>query len=112
MRKLNTRDVFAFMRVVKCSGIREELQRVAMSIGSSSDIKQVGLDTIYAVMEAMGDTKTEKAVYDFLAGPFEMEAEAVATMDLDALIANLTKMAEENDLSRFFSSAFGMSGNK
>ena len=56
---------------------------------------------VYEITENGG----EGAIYEFLAGPFEMNPEEVADLDLDILIENCQHLARENNLGAFFKSA-------
>ena len=111
MRKLNTADVFAAVRVVKISGARAELQSVLKrALDSGADLEDVGMDGFLTVLEALGERKVEQAIYEVLAGPLEITPDAVGTMPLDEMVAALKQIAEENDLKHFFTFVSSMSG--
>lgn len=114
MRKLNTSDVFAFARIVKASGMREELKKIIKDVAGqgTEDIEGLGLETILTLLEALAEKKAEKAIYEMLAGPLEKTAEEVETMDLQDLAGNLRMLSEENDLKSFFSYVSGIAGKK
>ena len=114
MRKLNTSDVFAFARIVKASGMREELKKIIKDMAGQEefDIEEIGLDTILALMEALAEKKSEKAIYEMLAGPLEMPAEEIEKMELPDLLKNLRALSTENDLKSFFSYVSGIAGKK
>ena len=111
MRKLRTGDLFSFARVIKASGIREDLINYLQKITKDADVERVGINTIMILIEALADKKAEWAVYECLAPVFEMEAEEVENMPPSELISMLKQMAEENDLPSFFGSVFGTLGN-
>ena len=110
MRKLRTADLFSFARVIKASGIREELVGYLKTITAESDKERVGMNTILMLIEALSDKKAESAIYDALAPVFEMGADEVEMMSPSELFAKLKQMAEENDLPNFFNSVFGTLG--
>ena len=114
MRKLNTSDVFAFARIVKASGMREELKKILKDVAASEekDLEDVGMDTILAILEALSEKQSEAAIYKLLAGPFETTAEEVETMELPELAENLRTLSEENDLKAFFNYVSGIAGKK
>ena len=85
MRRLKTSDVFAFMRIASEAHIRDEVKALAAVIqrdGANADAQSVGYDLILSVLDRMGAKGAEKAVYDFLAGVWEIEPQAVADMEL------------------------------
>ena len=108
MRTLKTSDLFSFARVIKASGIREELAGYLRTINSESDKERVGLTTILMIIEALSDKKAEKAVYEALAPVFEVDD--IESMPPAELFAKLKQMSEENDLTNFFDSVFGTLG--
>ena len=113
MRKLNTSDVFAMARVIRASGIRGELQELIRRVaGSDTPAESVGIEGFLIIMEALAERKSETAIYEALAGPFEMDAGDIATMDLESLSERLTELVKENDLKRFFDFVLRILGKK
>ena len=110
MRQLRTGDLFSFARVIKASGIREDLVGYLQKITTEADVTKVGMTTILMIIEALSDKKAESAFYDAVAPVFEMSASDVESMPPSELFANLKQMAEENDLLNFFDSVFGTLG--
>lgn len=112
MRKLKTADIFSFARIIKASGIREELVTYLQKIAAQDDVntERVGVNTILMIIEAMSDKKAEKAIYEALAPVFEMTAAEVEDMPPAALIASLKQLSEENDLVNFMGSVSGILG--
>lgn len=98
MRKLKTKDVFAFLRVATEAGIRREIRALADQIaaaGEETDARSVGFDLIFSCLDHLGAKKAEGLVYEFLAGPWEMEPEAIADMDLSEFGDTAKKWATE-----------------
>ena len=104
MRKLQTRDIFAFARVIKASGMRNELKNLITSIDTTKelDYKQIGIDGFLLIIEALAEKKSENAIYEALAAPMEIKAKDLAEMPLDELFAKLKEMAESIDFKSFF----------
>lgn len=109
MKKIATADIFAAMRVVKATGMKDELKPILKKVASGeSSVEDIGIEAILAVMEAASGTASERAIYQFLSGPFEMDTEAVAMLDLEDLMSNLEALARENDLRGFFRRLSGL----
>ena len=112
MRALKTADIFSFARVIKASGIREELVGYLqeLTVKKEADIEKVGINTILMLIGALSDKKAERAIYEALGPIFEMSAEEVEDMPPSELFASLKKLAEENNLTDFFGSLLGTIG--
>lgn len=111
MRKLNTSDVFAMARVVRASGMREELRGlIKRAAESGAKVEDVGIDGFLTILEALAEKKAESAIYEVLSGPFEVTVQEVSVMQLDELTEKLTQLAEGNDLKRFFKWLSGILG--
>lgn len=109
MRKLNTKDAFMMMRLLKKTGMRNMvLDMTSKAKETGESVEQIGLNAFFAIMEAISDTENENTVYQFLSGPFEMEPEKIAELDLMTLFDNLKQLAAENNLKSFFTSVSGM----
>lgn len=106
MRTLQTSDLFSFARVIKASGVREELADYIRKLSKqeNADVDRVGFNTMLMIIEALSDKKAEKAVYDALAPVFEMTADQVEKMPPKDLFDMLKQLAEENDLVNFLGS--------
>lgn len=111
MRKIATKDVFAAMRIIKKSGMKQELIPL---IGKTAEVglENVGIEGILTVIEVLSENNSEKAFYEVIAGPFEMSAEEVESMELGQLTAMLQKLGEENDLRNFFKALAGLITSK
>ena len=112
MRSLKTSDLFSFARVIKASGVREELtdyiQRLSMQ--DNTDVSKIGFNTMLMIIEALSDKKAEKAIYEALAPVFEMTVDQIQDLPPKDLFDLLKQMAEENDLANFMGSVFGTLG--
>ena len=109
MRKLKTMDVFAAMRIAKAAGIKDEIKRIALEVSEKTEIsqKEVGAELILSVIEGLSEKNAEGMMYEFLAGPLEVEPETIANMELTELldqIKELGKLESPEGWSSFFKS--------
>lgn len=105
MRKLKTSDIPAFCRCLKTIGIRDKVEQIAKDAEKSADIWDKGFELVWNIFDIATENKGEKALYTFLAGPFEKTAQEVEDMDLTDFLSGMKQLAEENDLVSFFKSA-------
>lgn len=109
MRKLKTTDVFEAMRVIRKANVKEEMTPfIKEAAEGGKAVEDVGIMGILTLFEILSEKKAEQGIYDFLAGPFEMDPKEVANMDLTELGNKLKELREENDLKTFFTSLFGL----
>ena len=94
MRELRTCDVFGAMRVVKASGVKDEIKRIALEINGKTEINQreVGAELILSIIEGLSEKKAESLMYEFLAAPFEMSAEDIGKLTITELIEKLKEL--------------------
>lgn len=107
MRKLKTADILVFCRCVKRIGLKEQIRTIAQNADTAKDVWDNGFDFLWTLFDAATEKEGESAIYEFLAGPFEMTPKQVSELDLDVLMANLRQLAEENNLAGFFKTAAG-----
>ncbi len=105
MRKLKTSDIPAFCRCLKKIGVKDQIQAISKEADSAKDMWDKGFDLIWGIFDLATEAEGENALYDFLAGPFEMSAKEVADLEFDILFNNLKQLADENNLTVFFGSA-------
>ncbi|AFA49825.1 hypothetical protein [Acetobacterium woodii] len=128
VRKLNTADLFEFMRMVKRTGVKDELKKIAKNIpkkekqpklalveneeGEKTEVVQekpsqaeVGIDLAFSVMEIFANKKAEDEIYAFIARPFQCKPEEVAENDLMDTIEKLKDVADAQKWASFFKSA-------
>lgn len=102
MKKLVTSDLFKLTRILKEIGIKEELKK---RVGTDEkDLEKVGADLVFEMLDLATEQKAESMIYDFFSSPFEMTSEEIANLPIAEMIDKLKQLAEENDLSSFFSS--------
>jgi hypothetical protein len=105
MRKLRTSDIPSLCRSIKKLGLKERFKNLAQEANNATDVWDRGFDIIWDLFDAATETEGEVAIYEFLAGPFEMTPDEVRDLDLDVLISNMKQLAAENNLGVFFKSA-------
>ena len=109
MRKIVMTDLFNAMRVIKKSNLKEELRPLIRMAGMGElNVEDVGIEGIITVIEILSEKHSEQALYEVLAGPFEVKPADVASMPIDILMDKLEELAKENDLKRFFTSLSGL----
>ena len=105
MRKLKTSDIPSLCRTVKKLGLKDKFRALAQEANNGQEVWDRGFNLIWELFDVATEANGEMAIYEFLAGPFEMTAKEVSDLDLDVLIPNLQQMAADNNLAVFFKSA-------
>ena len=128
VRKLNTADLFEFMRMVKRTGVKDELKKVAKNmpkkekqpkltvVGNEETEKteivqekpsqaEVGIDLAFSIMEIFSNKNAEDEIYKFIARPFQCDPKEVAENDLMDTIEKLKDVADAQKWASFFKSA-------
>lgn len=105
MRKLETRDVFAFARLIKQVHLKEELKTLFSQQSESRDELEVGLNLLLSLIELFAEKEAEQLFYEFLSGPFELSPEEVSSMELFELIAKVKEIAEWDKWRHFLTLA-------
>lgn len=102
MRNLKTSDIPSFCRCLKKLGVREQFRAVAAESSTAREAWDKGFDLIWGIFDAATEQSGENALYDFLAGPFEMTSHEVANMNVGELFAGLQHMMEDENIVAFF----------
>ncbi len=105
MRKLKTSDVPVLSRCLKKLGLKEQFRDLALKANSTKDVWADGFDFVWNLFDAATEKSGESAIYEFLAGPFEMTPKQVADLELDVLIEHMQRLVKENNLGTFFNIA-------
>ena len=105
MRKLKTRDIPGFCRCLKKLGLKEHFVAIAKDSDSLKDATDKGIELVWMLLDAATEGPGESALYEFLAGPFEMTPQQVEDLELDVFLSNMRQLAAENNLLGFFNSA-------
>ena len=105
MRKLITSDVFAIARVIKASGMREQLTTYVKELVAQDkplDEESIGYETLLVMIEALAERKAEAAIYELIASIMETTPDAVKILPPADFFAALKQIGEENDIKSFF----------
>lgn len=102
MRKLKTADIPVLCRCVKRIGVKDHIRALAEASDSVQDLWNFGFDFVWDLFDIATEKNGEEAIYEFLAGPFEMTPEQVRDLDLDVMVANVQQLVTENNLASFF----------
>lgn len=129
MRKLIASDVFAALRVVSAVEDKTDVKEIVKKIVKEAEaeaeenededaekkndefIKSVGVGAILKLVEMASGKKAEAKIYEFLAGPLEMQPEDVKALPIPDFIESVKTIASENDLSSFFDSVLKLKQN-
>lgn len=105
MRKLKTSDIPVLCRCLKRLGLRDQIREIAQNSNNARDAWSRGFDLLWNFFDIATEREGEGALYEFLAGPFEITPEEVRDLDVEILLGNLQQLAKENNLTAFFKSA-------
>ena len=106
MRKLNTSDLFKFLRIMRKAKIDKEMHDLISGIGDEAIEREVGIKAVIGSLMSVPDAECE--IYDFIGGIAERDN--IAELTLSEFFDLLGEIARENDLNSFFGSALRMSG--
>ncbi|MGN0179576.1 MAG: hypothetical protein ACI4DY_09070 [Monoglobaceae bacterium] len=106
MRKLNTSDLFKFLRIMRKAKIDKEIHDLISSMGDEADEREVGIKAVIGAIMSVPDAECE--IYDFIGGVAERDD--IAELPLNEFFNILSEIARENDLKSFFGSALRMNG--
>lgn len=113
MRKLQTKDVFNAMRLIKKANVREEIKPIIkLAAEGSLGVVDIGIEGILTVFEIFSEKKAEDAIYEFLCEPLEIGKEELESLELMELAEKLEEFAKENDIKAFFTILSGMITSK
>lgn len=102
MRKLNTRDCFKMFRIIKQTGLKNEVQSLLAEAKGQVNAQKFGIRVMFTLFDSMADPKVEEALYDLLN---DVTGEDVSSKGIDELTGILKRIAEENNLTSFFKQA-------
>ena len=105
MRKIITADVFAFARVIKASGMREQLTAFIRKLAAQDkelDVEAVGYEGLLVMIEALAERKAEAALYEALASVAETTPDEIRNLPPADFFRLFKDIAEQNDVEAFF----------
>lgn len=116
MRKINTKDVFQLGRIFKKINIKNVAISMAGDINnaleedkkedSDTNIKEVGMNIIFSVIENCPDAESE--IYVFISNISGFTVKEIENMDIEDFFALLKEIAQNNDLKKVFRSALNL----
>ena len=113
MRNLLTADLFKAVRVIKASGLKEEIKPILEKASENDvDVRGIGIEAIMTAVGALAESGVEKQLYEFLAGPFEMDPKDVAQLDIVDLCKNIEWLWKDGNLQAFFGQLSNLIGTK
>lgn len=106
MRSLQTKDIFAFVRLIDEVGIKEELKSLILSKDSLKDITQesFGYDMIFTLISGASKKKAEEALYEFFGGLFEIDKDKVGELEPTDFFQKVIEVADVEKWKSFFES--------
>lgn len=113
MRKIITADVFAFARVIKASGMREQLTAFIRKLAAQDkelDVEAVGYEGLLVMIEALAERKAESALYEALGSIAEMKPSDIQNLPPAEFFKLFKDISEENDIKAFFGYVSGILG--
>ena len=114
MRKLNTSDCFALIRLIKETGIKEtlgeELKDLMQGKKKVLNAEDDGMELIFALISAFGSKGAEQAFYEFLSAPLEMSEAEIASLPPQETLKMIKELATIEEWRDFFGSAVKLEG--
>ena len=113
MRALEFADLYKAQRVLRAAHFSDEIRpMLIMAAENASDLSKVGFEAIFKVLDLLAENEAEALMYKFLAGPFEMDPEAVSHLGLPELREKVDWLIHEESTLPFFKSLLdGLSRN-
>lgn len=108
MKKLKLPDSFAFARIIESSGCKDDICNFIDSIDFENNLE---VDDTFAfkffirTFIALAKEDTEKLVYEFLAGVFEMTTDEVRDLDFEELGNQFKELVRVNNIKNFLKGA-------
>lgn len=107
MRKLQTSDVFALVRLINKAGIKDEIKAKILEIEDmkNADVESFGYDMLDLLIEKAAEPKIETEIYVFFADIFETSEDEIKTMDPIEFFNKVLEVATLDRWLAFFESA-------
>ena len=103
MRKLSTRDIFRFSRMLKAGGILEPLKElITEGHKRKIEVDELGQQIIFLILDAAALNEFEDALYGFLSPIIGKEPEEIANQALDISVNELMLILKDVGINRFF----------
>lgn len=102
MRKLQTHDIFAFMRVVKTIGIRDEIKSICLKATNLHDVYEAGFELIFGIIEKCTTEAAEDVLLQFFADIMGEDVQQVKESDPVDFMNKIFEIAEPKKWITFF----------
>lgn len=100
MRKIITKDIFTMARIIGKAQLKDKLSEIAIKAQKKNvKIEDIGIETIFTIIEGAGSVGVEQEVYKFLEDICEVKD--IEHMEIEKLINVIKELAEENNLVDF-----------
>lgn len=105
MRKLRTSDIFSAARVLTALNVKEDIKKIALeSQGKKKAQDNVGFEVLYTLFERAVEKNSERRIYEFLSGIFEISPEEVEKLPPTECINKALEAADIEEWKAFFTS--------
>ena len=108
MRKINTSDVFKFLRIIKKSNVKENIAKAIDEIDAKNKAKiteKAGIKVMIALFESCGEPGVESLIYDLIGGIAEINPDTIAEQPFEDTFEILKQISRENNMMNFFKQA-------
>lgn len=112
MRKLNIKDAFTLVRIIKSADIKEEIADFANRIAvkkhgkdETVNTEAVGLEFVITLLTSLSNKETEQEFYSLLADiRGDITADDVSKLSIPEVLDNVKAIIRVNDIKSFFTS--------
>ena len=105
MRKLETPDLFGFVRLINKLGLKEDIKKMGLKASENVNPEEFGADLIFLMLEKSSTEEGEAYIYEFFAPIFEISEEDIKKMDPIEFLDGIMQVAELGRWKSFFKSA-------
>lgn len=96
MRKLETSDAYKVSRLITTSGMRDDLRNIMKGVTASSNVEDVGMDGVFAILGALSGKAEEKQMYEIVGDLIGTDAASVSKMPIMDFVNTLKEIYTEN----------------
>ena len=80
MRKLETPDLFGFVRLINKLGLKEDIKKMGLKASENVNPEEFGADLIFLMLEKSSTEEGEAYIYEFFAPIFEISEEDISSL--------------------------------
>lgn len=105
MRKLQTRDLFGLMKILKKMNMKEEIKELTLKSkkGKKDSVENVQADLVMIFVEHIGDA--EKEIYEFLGKLSDKTVQQIAEQSPVETIGMIKELFGQENFGSFLSNA-------